>query len=1062
MKRRFTIHKYIESLLRLSLTMMLLVLFTIPGIAQFAGGSGTEADPYQIETLEQLQEIQNHLDKHFIQTADIDASDTENWNDGAGFEPIGGALSKFTGTYDGNQYIVSKLLINRPNKIFVGLFGFTDEATLTNISIEDAKVEGDQKVGIMIGEAQNSEISHCKVQGTAKSNDYAGGLIGATNRSPISYSSSYIDTSYSRRFGGLVGNNSNSDIYRSFTDGQFRGGGIVGNVNNDSNIEESFSKAKIISGYGLIGNEHTGGRILNSYYSGLITGSAGLVSWINTNATLQNSFSAPEPGSNVSAGLVRRHSGRIFGSYWDAETSNQLIGISDEGGRFTDITPLTTQSMTGLNAVKNMTELDFENTWAAIPGEYPKLLWTIPYMDLQLNSPDTLLASIGEQLNLEYTALNKGGVDTTLKVYLLNNEMVAIDSTQNQKFPSEEQFSKTFIYDIEEGDVGINNFYIVSQYDTLSINVEVLSKPGYVQLLKPKKDTSNISIDPLFEWKAAKLSDSYQFQLATDGGFENIITNQSNLVDTVYTPENSLDYLTTYFWRVRGVSENLGNGAWSDTLSFTTIIEKPENVTLISPDSGSNNISVAPTLSWDVAARAESYTFEISGQSSFSATLQTIDTSATSIQIDELGYNTAYFWRVKATNEGGESEYSSTWSFFTEYALPQVTLDSPADDSVDMSTSPTLFWNPVSDANEYELLVATDSLFEQPLNISTFAKKQQDQKIAEWLVAEKLNGLRYETEYFWTVRAIGEEGISNWSDTLSFTTKKAPLGEIVELAAPSNNAEEVSIPITLSWNSFDNAVSYEVDVSFASDFSESLKLSGLENTQVEVSNFLTDTTNYFWRVRAKVDDQVSEWSQVFSFKTELRTPATPIYTPENNASDVSVTPELAWGTVERAENYDLELSLSSDFESLDISETGLADTSYTINEALEGGSTYFWRVRGTNQAGSGNWSEALSFTTKIATSVDTEQHPYKFALNQNYPNPFNPTTQIVYSLAESVPVRLEVFSLLGKKVATLVDKRQSAGNYSIEFNAMNLSSGIYIYKLQAGEFTSVNQMTLIK
>ena len=80
--------------------------------AQFAGGDGSKEEPYHIETVEQLQEIRNHTDKHFIQIANIDASDTENWNDGEGFEPIGDVTVKFIGSYDGSGYEISGLYID--------------------------------------------------------------------------------------------------------------------------------------------------------------------------------------------------------------------------------------------------------------------------------------------------------------------------------------------------------------------------------------------------------------------------------------------------------------------------------------------------------------------------------------------------------------------------------------------------------------------------------------------------------------------------------------------------------------------------------------------------------------------------------------------------------------------------------------------------------------------------------------------------------------------------------------------------------------------------------------
>ena len=89
--------------------------------------------------------------------------------------------------------------------------------------------------------------------------------------------------------------------------------------------------------------------------------------------------------------------------------------------------------------------------------------------------------------------------------------------------------------------------------------------------------------------------------------------------------------------------------------------------------------------------------------------------------------------------------------------------------------------------------------------------------------------------------------------------------------------------------------------------------------------------------------------------------------------------------------------------------------------------------------------------------------PNVFSLSQNYPNPFNPTTVIKFGISKSGLVKLVVYDLLGRTVATLINNEfKEAGNYKADFDGINLASGVYFYRIEAGDFTSVKKMLLVK
>jgi hypothetical protein len=103
-------------------------------------------------------------------------------------------------------------------------------------------------------------------------------------------------------------------------------------------------------------------------------------------------------------------------------------------------------------------------------------------------------------------------------------------------------------------------------------------------------------------------------------------------------------------------------------------------------------------------------------------------------------------------------------------------------------------------------------------------------------------------------------------------------------------------------------------------------------------------------------------------------------------------------------------------------------------------------------------------TTTMTTAIQKSQPAIasKFSLNQNYPNPFNPTTNITYQIPEKSMVSLKVYNVLGQAVATLVHGEQARGQYNVRFDGSGLTSGVYIYRLQAGNFSQSKELMLIK
>ena len=124
-----------------------------------------------------------------------------------------------------------------------------------------------------------------------------------------------------------------------------------------------------------------------------------------------------------------------------------------------------------------------------------------------------------------------------------------------------------------------------------------------------------------------------------------------------------------------------------------------------------------------------------------------------------------------------------------------------------------------------------------------------------------------------------------------------------------------------------------------------------------------------------------------------------------------------------------------------------------------------WRIKLTD-AVTGDIGNLMEWGLMIKTTTDihnlSNKIPAEYKLNQNYPNPFNPSTNIGFQVKESKFVTIKVFDALGKEIKTLVSENMKPGEYEVNFDGSNLSTGIYLLRMQAGNFTEARKMVLIK
>ncbi len=183
----------------------------------------------------------------------------------------------------------------------------------------------------------------------------------------------------------------------------------------------------------------------------------------------------------------------------------------------------------------------------------------------------------------------------------------------------------------------------------------------------------------------------------------------------------------------------------------------------------------------------------------------------------------------------------------------------------------------------------------------------------------------------------------------------------------------------------------------------------------------------------------------------------------------SGTVDLQWTTSSEFMNYGFEIQKRAQqdtgFQTIPGSlvpghGTTTIPQHYSYVDVSPGASSLFYRLKQISVDGVATYSDPVQVT--LLTSAPQQDAPVEFSLAQNYPNPFNPATVIRYALARQSDVRLEVFNMLGQRVAVLVDQKQEAGVHEAAFNGGSLSSGAYIYTIAAGQFRATKKLLLLR
>jgi hypothetical protein len=534
----------------------------------------------------------------------------------------------------------------------------------------------------------------------------------------------------------------------------------------------------------------------------------------------------------------------------------------------------------------------------------------------------------------------------------------------------------------------------------LTVNAAALTPPTTPSLTSPADLSTGVSTSTALEWSSSATATKYHVQVSTNSSFTAVVSEDSSLNQTIFSP-SGLSNSTTYYWHVRA-GNAAGWSSWSASRSFTTEdlqigwvnLQWPENAQInqgetvtvyaqawidgvtIDPGAttglsawiGYNNSDTDPSTwtNWIPAT----FNNDVGNNDEFQSDVGNGLNPGTYYYASRFQYNGGNFnyGGFSASNGGPWDGTNNVSGVLTVSAvLPDTpTLLSPADNSTNVSTDVTLEWNSADNADSYTIQVSTDANFntivEADSGITTLTKL--------------INGLNNGTEYFWRVRGKNVNGNSAWSNTFSFTTVALVVNAPI-LLLPANGAVDQPTTLSLVWNDIApspaknlninqlqiNADNFHLQVSTQNDFSSLVENdSTLTDSSKQLTN-LQNNSKYYWRVRAKQNGTWSSWSTIWNFTTLPNLPFTPVLSsPGNGAVDQSTSLVLNWNQAQHASNYLVQVSTDQSFNTIVVDDS--STTTSLLITSLNTNTTYHWRVRSKNSAGLSAWSFVWSFTTQ--------------------------------------------------------------------------------------------------
>ncbi len=526
-----------------------------------------------------------------------------------------------------------------------------------------------------------------------------------------------------------------------------------------------------------------------------------------------------------------------------------------------------------------------------------------------------------------------------------------------------------------------------------------------------------------------------------------------------------------------------------------------EAVRLGSPAEGAAGQPVNPTLHWEAAAGADEYLIQLATDEAFTEAAQHQFSNITSLRVEDLDEETTYYWRVRSGNISGFGPWSEVRRFstskdlliqgdvlrfdegtpvFVEIAGP-VGADPCGADATDTGgceeAGGNNVWFSTNGTGDYSLAIPV--VAEGPeTSLGAYAPNDFEIRVTEeGSYAYHLFTSGSALQVPFEVWDIGPTGPFNQNDPTDdvrlipvlFSDSLTPWGECSfgydeGFFEGRRFSDRLYAYYPAEGFTYDDYAAFieplvEADFDDCPDHPVTEAATGfIETGQRPLQRivFVDDTGG-----AKDVEDLTGTVIRFYTTDIPISPPLPSA--PVNRALGLPETVALWWNVPPTAQAFHLQVG-NGDFSSLLVDDNPLVLPTFTLTN-LPGDGSYYWRLRAQNAFGVwSDWSAVWAFTVGAATAVEDAETgiPTTFRLGPNYPNPFNPSTTIRFGVPTASDVRVTVYDVLGRRVATLVEERLGAGWHTASWEAQGLSSGVYFYQLEAEGYRESRAMLLVR